>query len=92
MALQVGGLALKVPLSALLIHGCAGPGRAGAGRGGLRAGHRLVMWSQALVAVAVLRRDRLLRALRARGRGLHPPDRQALWTQLRLGVPMGCRS
>ena len=89
MALQVGGLALKVPLSALLIGGVPAVGLPALGVVGCAVATAIVMWTQALVGFAVLRRSDFYAPYRLWGRGLHPPDRQALWAQLRLGVPMG---
>lgn len=89
MALQVGGLALKVPLSALLIHGMPALGVPALGVVGCATATAIVMWSQALIAFNVLRRDPFYAPFQLFGHGLHAPDRQALWTQLKLGVPMG---
>jgi multidrug resistance protein, MATE family len=89
MALQVTGLALKVPLSALLIHGLPAVGLPALGVVGCAIATAVVMWSQALIAFAVLRRDTFYARFDLWGRGLHAPDRHALWTQLKLGVPMG---
>lgn len=51
------------------------------------------MWVQLLAACWLLRNDRFYAQFEtplARGkRLLHAPDRQALWTQMKLGVPMG---
>ena len=89
MALQVTGLALKIPLSALLIHGVAVLGIPPLGVVGCAVATALVMWSQALIAWWVLRRDPFYDGFELWGHGLHAPDRQALWAQLKLGVPMG---
>jgi MATE family multidrug resistance protein len=89
MALQVGGLALKVPLSAMLIGGLPALGVPALGVVGCATSTAIVMWSQAIVAFVVLRRSEFYAPFALWGRGLHAPDRQALWTQLRLGVPMG---
>lgn len=89
MALQVTGLALKIPLSALLIHGVAVLGIPPLGVVGCAVATALVMWSQALIAWWVLRRDPFYDRFELWGHGLHAPDRQALWAQLKLGVPMG---
>ncbi len=89
MALQIAGLALKIPLSLLFIHGLPALGLAPQGVVGCAIATALVMWTQALVALAVLRRDPFYQPFQLWGRGLHRPDRQALWVQIRLGVPMG---
>jgi len=87
MALQLGGLALKVPLTALLVFG-AGPLPA-LGVTGCGIATCIVMWCQALIAWQVVRRDGFYTPFAITGRGLQRPDAKALRTQLRLGVPMG---
>lgn len=89
MALQVGGLVLKVPLSALLISGVPALGLPPLGVVGCAVATALVMWSQLTVALLVLRRDPFYAPFQLWGHGLRPPDRQALAAQLRLGLPMG---
>jgi MATE family multidrug resistance protein len=95
MALQLGGLALKVPLSALLVFGVAlhtpfGEWRLPAlGVVGCGIATCIVMWTQALAAYVVLRRDAFYAPFALSGRGLHRPDPPALRKHLRLGVPMG---
>jgi MATE family multidrug resistance protein len=94
MVLQLGALALKVPLSALLVFGFAwstplGELRVAAqGAPGCGVATAIVMSGQMLVAWLVLRHD----AFYARfglGRGFHAPHRASLLAQLRLGIPMG---
>ncbi|MES2959113.1 MAG: MATE family efflux transporter [Pseudomonadota bacterium] len=87
MALQLGGLALKVPLSALLVFG-AGP-LPSLGITGCGIATCIVMWCQMLAAWQVVRRDPFYTPFRIMGHGLHPPNRPALVAQLKLGVPMG---
>ncbi len=87
MAIQLGGLALKLPLSALLVFG-AGPLPA-LGVTGCGISTCIVMWCQALVAWQLLRRDPFYKPFALTGRGLHAPDRRALWAQLKLGLPIG---
>ncbi len=89
MALQVGGLVLKIPLSALLISGVPAVGLPPLGVVGCAVATALVMWSQLTVALLVLRRDPFYAPFQLWGQGLRPPDRQALAAQLRLGLPMG---
>jgi MATE family multidrug resistance protein len=89
MALQVAGLALKVPLSALLIHGVPVLGVPALGVVGCAVATAIVMWSQALMGLAVLRRDGFYEPFACGAGACTAPDRQALWTQLKLGVPMG---
>lgn len=87
MALQLAGLALKLPLSVALVFG-AGPVPA-LGVVGCGIATAVAMWLQVLVAWVVLRRDRFYLPFALWGRGLHPPSRAALGALLRLGVPMG---
>ncbi len=87
MALQLGGLALKVPLTAALVFG-AGPLPA-LGVTGCGIATAAAMWLQVALALAVLRRDRFYAPFALWGRGLHAPSRAAIGALLRLGVPMG---
>lgn len=89
MVLQVAGLGVKIPLSALLVFGWPAAGLPALGVLGCGIATAVVMWLQAGVALAVLRRDRFYAPFQLRGRGLHPPDRRAIGQQLKLGVPMG---
>jgi MATE family multidrug resistance protein len=89
MALQLAGLALKIPLSLLFIHGWPALRLPPQGVVGCAIATALVMWAQTAAAFAVLRRDAFYRPFELWGRGLHRPDRKALWAQIRLGVPMG---
>ena len=89
MALQVSGLVLKLPLSALLVFGLPSVGLPALGVLGCGIATAIVMWLQALAAWQILRRDRFYDAFSLRGRGLDGPDRRAIGAQLRLGVPMG---
>jgi MATE family multidrug resistance protein len=80
MALQLGGLALKVPLSLVLVTGLPAVGLPALG---------VAMWAQAIAAYVVLRRDPFYAPFALGGHGLsrlHGPSQKAL---LRLGVPMG---
>jgi len=89
MALQIGGLALKAPLSAALVFGVPAVGLPALGVVGCGIATALAMWSQVLVAVWLLRRDPFYAPYALTGRGLDRPDLAALRTQLRLGLPMG---
>ena len=95
MALQLAGLAFKIPLSALLVFGVALPMPVGElrvpalGVVGCGIATCIVMWLQALAALFVLRRDAFYAPFELHGRGLHAPDATALRKQLRLGIPMG---
>jgi MATE family multidrug resistance protein len=94
MVLQLGALALKVPVSALLVFGAAVPTPFGewripaCGAPGCGAATAIVMWCQLGAALAVLRRDPFY-ARFGLGRGLSRPHRASLAALLRLGVPMG---
>jgi multidrug resistance protein, MATE family len=87
MVLQLGGLALKVPLAALLVHG-AGPLPA-LGVAGCGLSTAITMWCVVLVAWLVLKRDPFYARFAIFGQGLRPPHWPALWAQLKLGIPMG---
>ena len=89
MALQLGGLALKVPLSALLVFGLPALGVPALGIVGCGIATCIAMWAQCLAAFAVLRRDAFYAPFALGGRGLDAPDVRALAAQLRLGIPMG---
>jgi MATE family multidrug resistance protein len=89
MALQLGGLALKIPLSALLVFGVPSIGLPSLGVAGCGIATCIAMWAQALVAYAVLRRDPFYRPFAIWGRGLHAPHAADLRALLKLGLPMG---
>ena len=89
MALQLGGLALKIPLSAALVWGLPAIGLPAMGVVGCGIATALAMWAQVLAAAWVLRRDNFYAPYRILGRGLDAPDRRALGSQLKLGIPMG---
>lgn len=89
MVLQVGGLALKVPLSVLFIHGW-GPLPA-LGVTGCGVATAIVMWLQCLVAWWLMRRDPFYAPfeLHHPGEWLRAPDRQRILDLLKIGIPMG---
>ena len=93
MLLQLGGLALKIPLSMLLVNGAPGLGLPAQGVVGCGIATALAMWCQLLAAAWLLRRDRFYAPFElplAPGRALlHRPEGAAMRSQLRLGVPMG---
>lgn len=89
MLLQLGGLALKLPLSAALVFGVPAIGVPEMGVTGAGVATVIAMWAQVLLAVVLLRRDEFYAPFRLWGRGLHAPNRPALWGLLKLGVPMG---
>lgn len=85
MALQLGGLGLKIPLSMLLAYG-AGPLPA-LGVVGCGIATAIAMWAQVIVAYTLLRRDPFYRPFQL---GPMPrPEPRALAALLRLGIPMG---
>ena len=95
MALQLGGLALKVPLSALLVYGLAWSTPVGElrlpsfGVTGCGIATAIVMWCQWLAARALLRRDAFYLPFGLQRAGLAPLQAAAQRALLRLGVPMG---
>lgn len=89
MALQVGGLAMKLPLSAALIHGLPALGLSPMGAPGGALATALVVWSQLLVGLWVLRHDPHYAPFGLQRGGLHPPRPALIGRLLRLGLPMG---
>jgi MATE family multidrug resistance protein len=89
MVVQLGALALKLPLSVALLHGVPALGLPELGVAGCGYATAIAMWVQVAAGLAVLRRDRFYAPFALHGRGLQPPDRKAIGVQLRLGVPMG---
>ncbi len=89
MAIQLGGLAAKVPLSAALVFGIPALGVPALGVVGCGIATALAMWLQVLLAWRVLRRDRFYDRYALWGRGLDRPARAPLLAQLKLGLPLG---
>jgi MATE family multidrug resistance protein len=96
MAMQTGGLALKVPLSALFVFGLALPTPFGEWRVpalgvvGCALATAIVMWCQLAAALWLLRRDPFYRRFGLGvGTPLAPPRRASLAALLRLGLPIG---
>jgi len=91
MVLQVGGLALKLPLSALLVHGFSVAGWQVPALGAVGCGiaTAIVMWGQVLISLAILRRDGFYARFGLHDGGLHRPRLQAMRQLLKLGLPMG---
>ncbi len=89
MALQVGGLALKVPVSAALVFGVPMLGVPALGVVGCGIATGVAMWSQLLAAAAVMRRDPFYARFALGGRGLDRPHLASLRQFMRLGLPMG---
>ncbi|MEO7150900.1 MAG: MATE family efflux transporter [Burkholderiaceae bacterium] len=90
MALQLGALAVKVPLSAVLVFGIElGALRVPAlGAPGCGIATALVVTAQLLAAWALLQRDPFYRRFDLRGRPARP-HRASLSALARLGLPMG---
>ncbi len=88
MALQLIGLALKLPLSAALVWGVPALHIPSLGVTGCGVATAIVMWTQLIVAVLVLRNDPFYARFELRSR-LAPPQRAAITELLRLGVPIG---
>jgi len=89
MLLQVGALAVKIPASAALVWGVPALGLPALGVVGCGIATGIAMWVQAGVAWWVVRRDPFYAPFALAGRGLDAPDRRALATHLKLGLPMG---
>ncbi|MBT9492139.1 MAG: MATE family efflux transporter [Paucibacter sp.] len=91
MALQISGLLIKIPISLVLIQGFDfGPWQVPAlGATGCGIATAIAMWSQALIAFALMRRDPFYRPFGLQGGGLQRPDWTAIKALLKLGVPMG---
>jgi len=89
MVVQLGGLALKIPLSTALVFGVPALGIPALGVTGCGLATLIAMWSQLLAAMLLLRRDPFYRRFELNGHGLARPHRPSLLALLRLGVPMG---
>jgi multidrug resistance protein, MATE family len=89
MLLQLGGLALKLPLSAALVFGLPGIGLPPLGVLGCGLSTCIAMWVQVLIALRWLQNDPFYARFHITGRGLDRPDVKALREHLRLGLPMG---
>ncbi len=89
MVLQLGGLALKLPLSMALVFGVPSIGLPALGVTGCGIATCVAMWAQVLAAWVLIRRDPYYARFQLTGAGLHRPERAGLQAQLRLGIPMG---
>jgi MATE family multidrug resistance protein len=89
MALQLGGLAIKLPLTAALVGGVPALGLPALGVTGCGLATATAMWIQVLAAWWLLRRDPFYKPFELWGRGLHAPHWPAIKGLLQLGVPMG---
>jgi MATE family multidrug resistance protein len=88
MLLQLGALALKVPLTAALVFGVPSLGLPSLGVTGCGVATAVVMWAQAAAAWWLVRHDPFYRRFELQ-RGFARPARAPLLALLRLGVPMG---
>ena len=89
MALQLGGLALKLPLSLALVSGLPALGIPALGVVGCGIATALAMWGQALMALWLMRRDPFYQRFDLLARGQRAPHGPSLRALLKLGVPMG---
>jgi MATE family multidrug resistance protein len=91
MTIQLGALALKVPLSMLLIQGAPTLGIPALGVAGAGIATAIAMWAQVLVALVVLRRDLFYDRFHVLDAGfrLARPDAARIRELLALGLPMG---
>lgn len=89
MNLQLGALALKLPLSVALAWGVPALGWPALGVVGCGLATVIVMWLQCAAAARILLRDPHYAPYALVGRGLDAPNGAMLRAQLRLGLPMG---
>ncbi|MBO7173384.1 MAG: MATE family efflux transporter [Burkholderiaceae bacterium] len=85
MYVSLGMLALKAPLNALFMYGWLGcPAMGGAGAA---VSSSILSWLSLLCFIIVWKRDRFYDPMRAQR--WYWPELKALWTHLRIGVPIG---
>lgn len=89
MALQLAGLALKVPLSMALVSGVPSVGVPAMGVVGCAVATAMAMWMQAIAALVILRRDPFYDRFDLLAPDLRRPHGASIGALLRLGVPMG---
>ncbi|HET9641921.1 MAG TPA: MATE family efflux transporter [Burkholderiaceae bacterium] len=89
MALQLAGLAVKVPLSIALVGGYSPLGLPALGVAGCGIATAIVMWVQVLVALITLTYDRFYAPYELWTHGIGRPRQDLLSAQLKLGIPMG---
>ncbi|MBP6901221.1 MAG: MATE family efflux transporter [Burkholderiaceae bacterium] len=89
MALQLGGLALKVPLSWLLVSGQPAWGLAPLGVVGCGIATAIVMWAQLGLAWWLLHHDRFYQRFELHAPGQQAPHGPSLRALGKLGLPMG---
>jgi MATE family multidrug resistance protein len=86
MLIQVGGLIVKVPLTALFVYG--GFGMPALGGPGAALASSAINWVSAVVGIALLLRHDFYRQFEIFGRFSWPHWRRQ-WALLKLGLPMG---
>jgi MATE family multidrug resistance protein len=89
MALQLGGLAFKLPLSAAFVFGFEPLSVPALGAEGCGLATAVVLWLQLAAAWALLGIDPFYRPFALSATRLARPDASSLRQLLRLGVPMG---
>ncbi len=89
MAVQLAALAVKLPLSSVLVFGLPALGVPALGVVGCGIATCVVVWLQVIVAWQVLRRDGFYAPFQLFGRGLDRPQAASLGQHVRLGLPMG---
>lgn len=91
MLLQISGLLVKVPLSMAFIQGFSlGPWQVSPmGAPGCGLATAIAMWSQALIAFALMRKDAFYRPFGLHGALWRRPHWPSIKALLKLGVPMG---
>jgi len=89
MALQIGGLALKVPLSVALVSGVPALGIPALGVVGCGIATALAMWTQTAAAAVLLHRDPFYRRFDLLAPDVRRPHGPSIRALLRLGIPMG---
>jgi len=87
MYLNLAGVALKVPLNLLFMHGAPALGIEALGGAGCGVASALIAWATALGALVWLLRDPVYRPYRLLRRA--PPDAARMGELLRLGLPIG---
>lgn len=87
MALQIGALALKIPLNALFIFG--GIGLPAMGGPGCALATAVIAWLTFFVGIVILRKGAIYRRFELFGSGFVAPKWKSLRELLRLGIPMG---
>jgi multidrug resistance protein, MATE family len=91
MAIQLGALLLKIPLSIVLIQGLPSMGIPALGVAGAGIATAIAMWAQVLLSLALLRRDLFYDRFHVLDAGfrLAAPDWARIRELLALGLPMG---